>query len=399
MKLCYQFSAANAARQERLTGIVDASSRAAAIYQVRRMGLERISVKFLPWLSFVSIVKKSYGVPQDELARFYQTMSRRLVLKIDETEILRGAQEYLTDGRMRSAAALMYVARSSGKSLGAAMAFAGLPSRDASVISAIESRSAEKSKAFEDLARETQQRYALGRDLGGIFRMPKLIAALGWFGGLYLIFIVIMPAQIKILRNLGDVNLPDWIAAYFDMITWFNNHKFIELTCYFGIPLAFVIFIKSGLFTQILLRWKLVKEFIDLRDHCALWGSFAMLYAAGETPARISSLLIKTVDNPSLIRSLEKMARAHQAGRDNAVAVKAAGWPKWVEVALLSAYYTNFDEEMERNVSLWREDLSWKVSRLKQVLGLVNVGLQTFVMILFVYQAEGIPMLAATSSM
>jgi hypothetical protein len=54
---------------------------------------------------------------------------------------------------------------------------------------------------------------------------------------------------------------------------------------------------------------------------------------------------------------------------------------------------------MERNVSLWLEDLSWKVSRLKQVLGLVNVGLQTFVMILFVYQAEGIPMLAATSSM
>ena len=394
MKLVYTFTATHPTRRERISGLIDAQSRASAIYSVKKMGLERIALKLNISQTIYSLISGTRSVSPPELARFYQTLSRRLLLRMDEAEILRTAQDYLIDGRMRSAAAIMYAQRRSNVSLGQSMLSAGLPERDASVIMAIESRSAQKASAFADLARETQERFQLGRDLKGLFRMPKVLAAIVWFAGGPFLVLLIMPVQIA-TSNQFDITLPSWIAAYYAAITWLNDHLVIATIIYLAVPAGLIALLKSSFVQKQVERISVVKRFLDLREHAALWGSFAMLYGAGEIAQRICVLLRKTVSLPNTAQCLDRMARAHLAGRDNIVAVRAAMWPRWVESALIAAYQTDFEEEMNRSVMLWREDLAWQIAALKFWAKMLDVLSQTLVVGIFAFNVSVIPAITA----
>lgn len=380
-----------------IEGQVCASGRADAEDTLRRMGLVPIDLGL-----DVSGTLGALGRRPDrrELARLYHTLGERLRNDSDMAAGLESAAEFIEDVQLRASTSMWAIAMRDGARTHEAMALAGFPPRHVAAVRAMANAGA-LVETFLALAEDCEREQRMSVALSRIARQPILfgLAALIiiWAVGAFVLGPTI--GKLATLGRRGLAGLPPAVRSIAEFGLWAEAHPLIWALAVAGFAIAVTVFVRSPagrrLF-DLLATWRKISERSDM---AALWGSFALLYRAGEPVDQAARLVAQAARRQDVRDAFQALSVNLGAGRPLAEAVGRAGFPRYVIAAVGQAANQHggtaealmrFARERAIDVDVLVEILQVKVDlALKLAMGLLIAG---------IYAAAYLPMIIAAQS-
>ena len=365
MDIAFNYTA-KTSRGQVLTGIVYAKNKALGFSKLKRTGFAPLKVTPNYVATLSNLIKGDFN--QVELARFYNTVGRRMANGKPMVEGLEAASEYINDQKLRQAVMVMKEAILEGQNEFQAMTAAGFPKRDAMVVrSTVDA--GKTSSSFQALGKEITRVEALRKSVAAIFRMPKLMA------GMMALFVwaaitFIAPMTLSFLKQTNlRMNFNPMIAAYFDLVRLWEKAPVMYSVGYFGAIAGVVWALKSDWFKGLVDKIKLLKTISVKADQASLWNSFSLLYEAA-VPAKEASRIVSDAAGRSDSRTaFSKLGRLVESGRSLEESVAVAGFPQFIISGVRSAasggematglydMVTNLEEDVNTLTEILKENV------------------------------------------
>lgn len=390
---------ANPGDKRKILGMVQASSEAYALAKVKRMGFKRpqVRVNAMQTLSsgFGWIVRPDFDLR--DKSRLYETLGKRLQRDGSLLAALESAQEYLQDGRLKGAVAILAAQVNDGQALHAAMQTAGFSLRDAMVVRAL-SESGNAHQAFTDLAAEARTRYQRDTALSSALRMPILMM-IGLYLALPAFFLGLGPKIIKFFNRLGtqNTNIPDSIKLIYGLVDWVNANIQLATPIYLGIGLGAVLLWQSSIWATLALKIKAFRDLSLKSEHASIWSVYGLMYAAGIPGQDICAVLKPAAQLQSTSDALSRMSKRLAAGSDDRDAVQSAGFPKFVVAGYRAARDSgSLSDGLKSFTAMLNEDIELLTAQTKawlQLMSLVIMALSVLGIFYVVYYPIAGPVL------
>lgn len=326
MDLAFNYTA-KTSRGKLMTGVVYAPNKVLGYARLKKNGFKPLSLELNPVESLRNLMSGQFNAM--ELARFYNTLGRRMNNGKPLVEGLESAIEYVADPKLKQAILVMRQATLDGQNEHQAMAAAGFPSRDALVIRAT-SEAGKTGQTFLSLAAEISRVEALRRSVASIFRMPIIMAfmmyamfygALGW----------VAPMTMKFLKQTNlKMNLNGFIQGYFDFATLFNAHFITASLLYAVVPVAVIFGVRSQAFKNALDHLRRLRDISVKADMAALWNSFGLLYDAAIPVKEACRIIADAAKRQDSRQAFIKLGRMVEAGRPIEEAIQNCGFPAYI---------------------------------------------------------------------
>ena len=327
MDKAFNYRAKNRSR-ELMDGVVYAPDADTAYIKLTQMGYTPSDMPTLnPRYTIRNFLTK--GFDRKELARFYNSMSKRLRNGRSVPEGLDNAIEFVDDPRLKQSLAMMRQFVQEGNSLAAAMKLSGFPPRDVEIIRS----TAEAGKSAESLYKISQEIFrseGLRKSIVSVIRMPIIVLFI-MYCAIYGVTVFIAPVMTKFFKSaLGNVKLPAFAKAYYDFSAFFVAHVTVATILYIMALIGIVYFVRSPVFKSMLEKIPLVKVIAERSDMANLWTSFAMLYDAGINTEETTKLLASAAARPESRDAFMNMHRLLRSGSSIEVAVVKASFPVYI---------------------------------------------------------------------
>jgi type II secretory pathway component PulF len=391
---CLHWKFAATSRQsggKKIEGLVSATTSSKAIARVKRMGFSRPSVS----VDFSASLKTGFGwlVKQDfelrEKGRLYRTLGQRLKRDGSLVAALESAQDYLEDGRLKGAVAVLAAQIIDGHPVHESMLTAGFPSRDAMVVRAL-GESGAMHKAFTDLSAEALARHARNTALSSALRMP-IIMVFVVFMALPAFFFGLGPKMSEFFAKLGtrSSSIPDDIKAIYELVALANANVAAAVSIWLGLGVFGLLLWHSPVWANLAMRVKTLRDLTEKSEHAAMWSVFGLMYGAGIPSQDICETLRPACKLERNKVSLRRMARHLAAGADDGDAVASSGFPRFVVSGYRAAKDSGaISEGLASFAELLNEDiqvLTEKTKALMQLLSLIIMSLTVLGVFYIVY--------------
>lgn len=384
---------------KKIVGLVRAPNKLIALTQVKRMGFLRPTVK----LELENSIKSGFGwmPPSDfnlrEKARLYETIGQRLKRDGSLITALESAQDYLQDGRLRGAVAVLAAQVTDGHPVYQSMVSAGFTMRDAMVVRAL-AESGQMHSAFTDLGAEARTRHERDSALKSALRMPAIMVGAVLLA-LPVFFFGLGPKISLFFKRLGsqNTNIPDNIKSIYALVEWVNLNPIISIAIWIAIGIGAVIIWNSSLWTQLSMRIKAFRDLAEKSDHASIWSVYGLMYNAGIPPQDVCDVLRPTARLPKTADALKRMSRRLAAGSDDRDAIESAGFPRFVVSGYRAAKDSGSVAEGLKSFTLMmNEDITMLTQQTKawlQILSLVISALTVLGVFYIVYYPIAGPIL------
>lgn len=373
--------ASNAGGKRKIQGMVQARSEGYALGRVKRMGFKRpqVRVNAMQTLSsgFGWIVHSDFDLR--DKARLYETLGKRLQRDGSLLAALDSAQEYLQDGRLKGAVAILAAQVNDGQPLLAAMQTAGFSLRDSMVVRAL-SESGNAHQAFTDLAAEARTRYQRDTALSSALRMPILMMLVLYLA-LPAFFLGLGPKIIKFFKRLGtqNTNIPDSIKIIYGLVDWVNANVQIAALIYIAMGLGAIALWKSSIWSTLALKIKAFRDLSLKSEHASIWSVYGLMYAAGIPGQDICTVLKPATQLRSTSEALARMSKRLAAGSDDRDAVQSAGFPKFVVAGYRAARDSgSLSDGLKSFSAMLNEDIELLTAQTKAWLQLMSLVIMAF---------------------
>lgn len=367
-----------------MAGTVYAVNKSLGFSRLRKNGLQPLELNFNIMASIRGMFSSDFD--GKDLARFYNTIGRRIKNGKSIVEGLDSAIEFVQDDRLRQAIMIMKQATIDGQSEYDAMMAGGFPHRDAMVIRST-SQAGKTGESFIALSDEINRVQALHKAVTGIFRMPLIMA-----GIMYLFFygtlISVAPSTIKFLKNTNlKISLTYFNQLYFDFAVWFNANIQIGSLFYFSIPLLFIWFMRSKASKKLVEKWKRIKDISTKADQASLWTSFALLYEAAIPVKEACKILADAAKRDDSKGAFSKMGRLINSGLSIEDAIQKAGFPSYIVSGIKASIsggalvegITDMTKNIEEDVHTMTQLLQENMKLLSLFLVAIGIGFIFFV--------------------
>lgn len=372
-------------------GLVRAKTSSKARAQVRRMGFTRpvISLDVMASLSsgFGWIPKQDFDLR--DKGRLYRTLGQRLKRDGSLVSALESAQDYLEDGRLKGAVAVLASQIIDGHPVHEAMLTAGFPPRDAMVVRAL-GESGAMHKGFTDLSAEALTRHERNAALSSALRMPIIMVFVAYMA-LPAFFFGLGPKMSQFFAKLGTrgSSIPDDIKAIYALVAWANSNVLLTVSLWLGLGLVGLLLWHSPMWSSLAMRVKTLRELTEKSDHASLWSVFGLMYGAGIPSQDICETLRPACKMERNKISLRRMARHLASGADDGDAVASSGFPRFVvsgyraakDSGAISDGLASFAELLNEDIEILTE----KTKALMQLLSLVLMSLTVLGVFYIVY--------------
>lgn len=371
---------AHSGDKRKVNGLVQASSQVYALSRVKRMGFKRPQVRINLWQTITSgfgwLVREDFDLR--DKARLYETLGKRLQRDGSLIAALESAQQYLQDGRLKGAVAILAAQINDGQPLHASMQTAGFTLRDAMVVRAL-SESGNAHQAFTDLAAEARARYQRDTALGSALRMPMLML-LALYLALPAFFLGLGPKVMQFFKRMGTQNtsIPDSIKSIYALVDWVNLHLELATMVYVAMGLGAVILWRSSLWSTLALKIKAFRELSLKSEHASLWSVYGLMYAAGIPGQDICTVLRPAAQLKQTNEALTRMSKRLAAGSDDREAVQSAGFPQFVVSGYRAARDSgSLSDGLKSFTAMLNEDIEMLTQQTKAWLQLVSIFLMS----------------------
>ena len=333
MELAYNYQA-RTQKGKMVTGLIFAERRPLGFSKLKKNGFSPISLEVNVFASIKGLFNKDFSAT--ELARFYNTLGRRMKNGKPLIEGLTAAAEYVSDARLKQAILVMRQAAGDGQHDYQSMASGGFPYRDCMVVKAT-SQAGTSGDSFIALASELLRVHNLRKAVKAIFRMPIIMFSMMYaffFGSL----VWVAPMTMKFLKNLNmKLTLSSFNQAYFDFATFFNENLFWASAIYGAVPVGVIYFSKSQAFADGLDKIKKLRDISVKSDQAALWNSFGMLYEASIPPKEACRIIADAAKRFDSRAQFKKLGRLVESGRSIEDSIQVAGFPVFIVSGIRSA--------------------------------------------------------------
>lgn len=394
MELAYLYHA-RGSHDQSISGVVYAPNRALGFARLKRAGFAPSRLSF----SFVHTIRawlhKDFN--RTELARFYNTVGRRMQNGKPMVEGLEAASEYVADPRLRQAVMVMKQAILDGRSEFEAMSLSGFPRRDAMMVRST-AEAGKTASSFQSLSREITRIESLRKSVASIFRMPKLMALL-MAGFIWAALTFIAPMTLSFLKQTNlRLNFNAFLSAYFDFVRMYGQAPWLNSALYLAALAALVWLLRRPFFRRQLDRIPILLTISTKADQASLWNSFLLLYDAAIPAKEAARVVAEAANRPDSRAAFQRLGKMVEAGRSLDEAVSTAGFPPYVVSGVRSAVsggdvvagLSDMVSSLEEDVAVLTDILKEHVS-LYATLG-VAVG------VLVVFTLTYYPMLASVLS-
>ena len=368
--------APNPGEKRKIAGMVQASSSVYALAKVKRMGFKRpqVRVNVMQTLSsgFGWITKADFDLR--DKARLYETLGKRLQRDGSLVSALESAQEYLQDGRLKGAVAILAAQVNDGQPLHSSMQIAGFTLRDAMVVRAL-SESGNAHQAFTDLASEARTRYQRDTALNSALRMP-IFMLIALYLALPAFFLGLGPKIIKFFKRLGtqNTNIPESIKTIYGLVDWVSGNVQLATLAYFALGMGAIALWKSSIWSSLALKIKAFRDLSLKSEHAAIWSVYGLMYAAGIPGQDICAVLKPASQLKSTAEALTRMSKRLAAGSDDRDAVQSAGFPKFVVSGYRAARDSgSLSNGLKSFTAMLNEDIELLTAQTKAWLQLVSL--------------------------
>lgn len=315
-----------------IEGQVCASGRADAEDMLRRMGLVPIDLGLDVGGTLGALGRRP---DRRELARLYHTLGERLRNDSDMAAGLEAAAEFIEDVQLRASTSMWAIALRDGARTHEAMALAGFPPRHVAAVQALSNAGA-LIETFLALAEDCEREQRLTDALSRIARQPIVFGLLAlliiWGVGAFVLGPTI--GRLAGLGRRGLAGLPPYVRMVAEFGQWAEAHPLLWAMAVAGFAIAVTVFVRSPagrrLF-DLLPTWRKISERSDM---AALWGSFALLYTAGEPQDRAARLVAQAARREDVRDAFLALSVNLDSGRKLAEAVERAGFPRYVIAAV-----------------------------------------------------------------
>lgn len=363
MELAFKYTA-KTSRGKLMTGVVYAPNRVLGLSRLKKNGFQPMNVDLDLGESLRNLISGHFD--QMQLARFYNTLGRRMNNGKPLVEGLDSAVEYITDPKLRQAILVMKQATLDGQNEYQAMSAGGFSTRDAMVIRAT-SEAGKTGQTFLSLAAEISRVEALRRSVSAIFRMP-IIMAFMMYGFFFGALVWVAPMTMKFLKQTNlKMNLNAFNQAYFDFAKLFNANLVIATILYLLVPIGLIFFVRSETFGRALDYLKRLRDISVKADMAALWNSFGLLYDAAIPVKEACRIIADAAKRPDSRMSFLKLGRMVEAGRPIDDAIPNCGFPTYIVTGVKSsASGGNMVEGLQDMVKNLEEDVLTMTDILKE---------------------------------
>jgi type II secretory pathway component PulF len=376
---------------KKIEGLVQAATPRKAAAQVKRMGFVRPLISVDVGASVTSgfgwISKQDFDLR--DKGRLYRTLGQRLKRDGSLVSALESAQDYLEDGRLKSAVAVLAAQINDGHPVHEGMLSAGFPSRDAMVVRAL-GESGAMHRAFTDLSAEALARHARNTALSSALRMP-IIMVFMVFMALPLFFFGLGPKMSAFFAKLGTrgSSIPDDIKAIYDLVAWANANVVFAVSIWLALGGLGLLAWHSPTWRNLAMRIKTLRDLTEKSEHAALWSVFGLMYGAGIPSQDICETLRPACSLERNKTSLRRMAKHLASGADDGEAVASAGFPRFVvsgyraakDSGSVSDGLASFAELLNEDIQILTE----KTQGLMQLLSLTIMSLTVLGVFYIVY--------------
>lgn len=390
LNLTWVFDAQSRTRTKgRVRGSIIAPSATLAASKIRKMGFSNPKVR----LDVGQTIKTAAGLlPEKDFnlrdkARLYETLGKRLVRSGSTiTSALESAIEYIEDGRLKGAIAIMVNQINDGNSLHQSMIAAGFPQRDAMVVKAL-SDGGKSAQAFIDLAHEAKTRNQRDAAMASAMRMPKIM-----FGGFFLtlpaFFLLMGPKMADFFKKIGsqNVNIPESIQAVYAAVDWVNANIFLAAILYVVMGVGLAALWLSPIWNHLAMQIETFKNLSLKTEHASIWSVYGLMYAAAIPPNEICDVLRPTAKLPQTSESLRRMGKHIYGGGDDARAVELAAFPSFVVSGYRAAKESgSVPQGLASFVAMLNEDIDLLTEKTKQWMNLFSIILMALLVLAVFY--------------
>jgi len=318
---------AKTSRGKLMTGTVYAPNKVLGYARLKKNGFKPLTVELNLAESVRNLVSGQFNAK--ELARFYNTVGRRMNNGKPLVEGLEAAVEYISDPKLKQAIHVMRQATLDGQNEHQAMGAAGFPTRDALVIRAT-SEAGKTGQTFLSLAAELTRVEALRSSVAAIFRMP-IIMAFMMYALFYGAIVGVAPMTMKFLKQTNlKMNLNAFTQGYFDFAVMFNSNIVLGTVAYAIVPVGVILGIRSQAFKNGLDYIKRLRDISVKADMAALWNSFGLLYDAAIPVKEACRIIADAAKRPDSRQAFVKLGRQVEAGRPIEDAIQNCGFPSFI---------------------------------------------------------------------
>lgn len=335
MDFAYTFSAVNSIGNP-INGVVYAESQDIAWVKLRRANLSAREVK-IDLISTINGIGKK-GFDKRDLARFYDTLGKRILNGRPLAEGFESAGAFVSDARLRQAIMMVAQSVTDGNKLSDSMRTAGFDYRDAMAIRAAE-ESGKQGSAFISMAGDVERKSKLEHQLKAMLMMPKAMLAFLYVAAFLGVW-KFAPKMEGFLVNIkgSKFNMKDpFQDAYFAASHWLNDNLILSFALWLAIPALLFWVVKTGRHEKLLDKIGTLKMINEKSDMSSTWTAFALLYDAGVPPYECARIV-----RPSSAREATKemwrlLEKAFLSGLPVGHAVERAGFPSYIVSAIKAA--------------------------------------------------------------
>lgn len=335
MELAYKFVATNSLGNQ-VSGVVYAESRDFAWVKLRRANLSPRETKIDIPATLNGIGQK--GFVKRDLARFYDTLGKRIDNGRPLAEGFESAGAFVSDPKLRQAIMIVAQSVNDGNKLSEAMRTAGFSYRDAMAIRAAE-ESGKQGKAFIDLAADVDRKAKLEGQLRAMLMMPQAMLAFLYVASFLGVWLF-APKMEGFLNNIKGTkfNIQDpFQDAYFAASHWVNDNLIMAVALWAAVPALIFWAIKNGHHEKILDKVKSLKMINEKSDMASTWTAFALLYDAGIPPYECAAVVRPSSARESSREMWRQLEKAFLAGHTVGAAVEKAEFPAYIVSGIKAA--------------------------------------------------------------
>ncbi len=382
MELAFKFIANNSLGTQ-ISGVIYAESQDFAWVKLRRANLTPRETKLDVFATINGLGQK--GFVKRDLARFYDTLGKRIDNGRPLAEGFESAGAFVSDPKLRQAIMMVGQSVNDGNKLSEAMRTAGFSYRDAMAIRAAE-ESGKQGKAFIDMAADVERKAKLEGQLRAMLMMPQVMLAFLYVASFLGVWLF-APKMEGFLNNIKGTkfNIKDpFQDAYFAASHWVNDNLFLAFALWAAIPAALFWAIKNGHHEKLLDKVKSLKMINEKSDMSSTWTAFAMLYDAGIPPYECAAVVRPSSAREANREMWRQLEKAFLAGHTVGAAVEKAGFPKYIVAGIKAAESSGapLPEEIQGIAKNLEEDVTVLTKRFQaqaELWSKVAVGIVLFV--------------------
>jgi type II secretory pathway component PulF len=379
MEKVYKYTGIDPTNGEFYERFLIAASMDDAYDLLNKMGTDFMEMK----LDVRNTISLSKNLPLKDLARFYDTMGKRMAKGGQFATGLESAMEFIKDLRLRIYISMLLQAILEGRKIGESMELANFPDRHAKAIAAME-ESGQVPDTFISLAEECRREHNLTSSMVSLMRSPKafMVIVLIMFYGAFGFMSPMMLGQLE--EIVGYDNMPGYARDYLDFVTLFSENLIISTILYFGIVVGLYMSGKSKFAKKLANKVKIINTISERGDQASLWLKYGLMFSSAMNLQEAAILVAQSAkrdDSKEFFYNLESyIASGYSIGK----AVEMSGFPQYVVGAIKSGESSEGIGDAMKSLSVELfEDVDMLISQLTDTVKTIMIIVMSIVVVIF----------------